>query len=249
MKKIIIGIIIIGVIISGASLIILCPSQNLVAWPESIIYDSLHHRYLIYNYQTGDIIQVDSNGTQRYFARGVHAIQGLEIVGNTVYVGCDSLIRGFDLETGTMVMDVYVTGVANLNDVTADTSGNLYAGDVFGTKIIKVNIISQQWWVFVNGNGINRPNGLSYDKAHNRILVCSYRNHSPIQSISLADSSVTTIVNTTLTECDGITIDKYDRCYVTSWETNSIYRFDSNFTSPPAMDRVIVLERAPIKKR
>jgi hypothetical protein len=215
------------------SLIAGCHAQNLLAWPESIIYDSLHDRYLISNCQTGDIIQVDSNGNQSYFVQGVHAIQGLEIAGNTVYVGCDSLIRGFDLETGTMVMDVHVTGVSNLNDVTADTSGNLYAGDVFGTKIIKVNIISQNWSVFVNGNGINRPNGLFFDKARNRILVCSYRYHSPIQAISLSDSSVTTLVNTTLTECDGITLDKYDRCYVTSWETNSIYRFDSNFASPP----------------
>ena len=133
--------IIIGILIFCGSLITPCRSQNLLALPESIIYDSLHYRYLISNCQTGDIIQVDSNGNQSYFAQGVHAIQGLEIVGNVVYVGCDSLIRGFNLETGAMVMNVHVTGVSNLNDVTADTSGNLYTGDVFGTKIIKVNII------------------------------------------------------------------------------------------------------------
>jgi len=132
-------------------------------------------------------------------------------------------------------MNVHVTGVSNLNDVTADTSGNLYTGDVFGTKIIKVNISTQNWWVFVNGNGINQPNGLFYDKAYNRILVCSYRYHSPIQAISLSDSSVTTLRPTTLTECDGITKDKYGRCYVTSWETLSIYRFDSNFSNPPVV--------------
>jgi len=212
-----------------------CKSQNLLSWPESIIYDSLHYRYLISNYQTGDIIQVDSNGNQSYFVQGVHAIQGLEIVGNVVYVGCDSLIRGFDLETGTMVMNVHVSGVNNLNDVTADTSGNLYAGDVFGTKIIKVNISTQNWWVFVNGNGISQPNGIFFDKLKNRILVCSYRYHSPIQAISLSDSSVTTLATTTLTECDGITMDKYGRCYVTSWETLSIYRFDTNFSNPPVV--------------
>jgi len=227
--------IIFGTLICFGSLMPVCKSQNLLAWPESMIYDSVHFRYLISNCQTGDIVQVDSNGNQSYFAQGVHAIQGLEIAGNVVYVGCDSLVRGFDLETGTMVMNVHVTGVSNLNDVTADTSGNLYLGDVFGTKIIKVNITTQNWWVFVNGNGISRPNGLFYEKATNRILVCSYRNHSPIQAISLSDSSVSTLTNTTLTECDGITKDKYGRYYVTSWETLSIYRFDSAFLNPPVV--------------
>jgi len=231
MKK----IIIIGILIFCGSLMMSCRSQNLLAWPESIIYDSLHHRYLISNCQTGDIIQVDSIGNQSYFAQGVQAIQGLEIVGNTVYVGCDSLIRGFDLETGAMVMNIHVTGVINLNDITADTSGNLYAGDVFSTKIIKVDLGTQNWWVFVNGNGIHRPNGIFFDKAYNRILVCSYRYHSPIQAISLADTSVTVLAATTLSDCDGITKDKYGRYYVTSWETNSIYRFDSAFSNPPTL--------------
>ena len=210
-----------------------CHSQNLLSLPESIIYDSVHYRYLISNCQTGDIIQVDSNGVQSYFVQGGHAIQGLEIVGNAVYVGCDSLVRGFDLGSGAMVMDVHVSGVSNLNDVTADASGNLYVSDVFGTKIIKVNISTQNWWVFVNGQGIDHPNGLFYDKSYNRILVCSYRYHSPVQAISLADSSVSTLATTKFSDCYGITKDKYGRAYVTSWQTLSIYQFDSTFLDPP----------------
>ena len=35
--------------------------------------------------------------------------------------------------------------------------------------------------------------------------------------------------------CDGIVLDKYGRCYVTSWETLSIYRFDKDFADPPAL--------------
>jgi hypothetical protein len=38
---------------------------------------------------------------------------------------------------------------------------------------------------------------------------------------------------TTISNCDGITVDKYGRCYVTSWPTKSIYRFDKNFSNPP----------------
>jgi glyoxylase-like metal-dependent hydrolase (beta-lactamase superfamily II) len=208
---------------------------NLLKGPESIIYDRAHQRYLLSNYETGNIIQVDGAGKQAILVENMVAIQGLEIVGNVVYVGARNSVRGFDLETGKMVMNVPVEGVSNLNDITADDAGNLYAGDVFGTKIIKVRIKDSSYSVFVDGNGIDHPNGIFFDKAKNRILVCSYRKKSPIQAISLADASVTTLADTNIDECDGIVLDKYGRCYVTSWETLSIYRFDRDFSDPPAV--------------
>ena len=113
---------------------------NLLKAPESIMYDGAHQRYLLSNYETGNIIQIDGAGKQSVLVENMVAIQGLEIVGNVVYVGARNSVRGFDLETGKMVMNVPVEGVSNLNDVTADDAGNLYAGDVFGTKIIKIRI-------------------------------------------------------------------------------------------------------------
>jgi sugar lactone lactonase YvrE len=210
-------------------------NQYLLNMPESIVYDKAHNRYLISNCATGDIIQINSTGKQSYFVKEMNAIQGLEIVANVVYVGAGKSVRGFDLETSEMVMNVPVADISNLNDVTADSSGNLYASDVFGTKIIKVKISDKSYSVFVNGQGIDHPNGIFYDPPNNRILVCSYRANSPIQAISLSDSTVSTLATTNITECDGITKDKYGRCYVTSWQTLSIYRFDSNFSNPPVI--------------
>jgi hypothetical protein len=209
-------------------------SQNLLNIPESIIFDSTHHRYLISNYSSGDIVQVDSTGHQSYLVQqqGTN-FQGLEIAGNVIYVGANQYIKGYDLETGQMVMNIHVPNVTNLNDVTADTSGNLYVSDVFSTKIIKVRISTQNYSVFIDGRGIDHPNGLLYDIRNNRVLVCSFRTNSPIQSINLSDSTVTTLTNTTLSFCDGITMDRYGRYYVTSWTTMAIYRFDSVFSSPP----------------
>jgi hypothetical protein len=212
-----------------------CNSQNLLDLPESIIYDSSHYRYLISNYGTGDIIQIDSTGEQRPFVSNANAIQGLEITGNVVYVGAGQMVRGFDLETGQMVMDVHVNDVSNLNDVTADTSGNLYVSDVYGTKIIKIIISTGVYSVFVNGNGIIQPNGIYFDKPNNRLLVCSFRANSPIQAVNISDSTVSTIVNTNISLCDGITKDRYGNCYVTSWTNRSIYKYDSLFSGVPVM--------------
>lgn len=210
-------------------------AKNKLNKPESVVFDKEHNRYLFSNYSTGDIVQIDKNGKHSILVENMNAIQGLEIVGNVVYVGAGTAVRGFDLTTGKMVMDVQVEGVSNLNDVTADENGNLYVGDVFGTKIIKIRLKDKSYSVFVEGKGIELPNGLFYDKTKKRILVCSFRENTPIQAISLTDSTVTTLAKTNLNNCDGIVLDKFGRCYVSSWETNSTYRFDKDFSQPPVV--------------
>jgi len=209
--------------------------NNLLRYPESIIYDRAHKRYLLSCYLTGNIIQIDASGKQSVLAESKPPIQGLEIVGNAVYVGAQNSVRGFDLETGKLVMEVTIPDVSNLNDVTADDAGNLYAADVFGTKIFKIRIKDHSFSVIVDGKGIDQPNGIFFDKTNKRILVCSFRKNSPIQAVNLADSTVTTLANTSISNCDGIVLDKYGRCYVTSWETLSIYRFDKDFSNPPIL--------------
>ncbi len=207
-------------------------AQNLLRWPESIVFDQSHDRYLVSNYLTGDIVQIDGEGNQDYFVRAQNAIQGLEIVGDTVYVGCGSSVKGFDLATGETVMDVVIPGVENLNDVTADTSGNLYISDVYGHAIYRIGLSDHSYSVFAT-IGVSYPNGILFDAEHNRLLLCSFRYHSPIQEISLEDSTVTTVTATNISDCDGLTKDNFGNYYVTSWTTYSIYRYDSSFTNPP----------------
>jgi hypothetical protein len=207
-------------------------AQNLLRWPESIVYDARNDRYIVSNYLTETLVEIDSVGNQSYFVTGESTIQGLEIVGNTVYVGCGSSVRGFDLTTAERVLYVEIPEAVNLNDVTADTSGNLYVSDVYGHAIYRIRIDDQSYSTFAT-DGILYPNGILYDRLNHRLLLCSFRNHSPIQSISLEDSTVITLTETTITDCDGLTMDDFGFYYVTSWETYAIYRFDATFQNPP----------------
>ena len=209
-------------------------AQNLLNRPESIVFDEQNDRYLVSNYQTGDIVKIDMEGNQSYFIRGVDAIQGLEIVDNAVYVGCGYGVRGFDLTTAEMVLDVTVPGVENLNDVTADTSGNLYITDVYGHTVVRVKISDGSYYIFDNDE-ISYPNGILFDAENNRLLMCSFRYNSPIQAINLEDGSVSTVMTTSIHKCDGIARDNFGNYYVTSWVTYAIYRIDSSFSEPPEL--------------
>jgi hypothetical protein len=79
---------------------------------------------------------------------------------------------------------------------------------------------------------LNKPNGILFDALNNRVLFCQFVYHAPIKEINLEDLSVNTILTTSFTNFDGLAIDGNDNIYVSSWGTNSIYRYDNAFSLP-----------------
>lgn len=209
-------------------------SQNLLNNPESAVYDSLHFRYLVSNWADGSIVQIDNNGNQSYFVTGHGSINGIYIAQNKVFAGCSTKVKGFDLDTKEMIMDLAILGAINLNDVTADNAGNLYVTDFNKREIIKINIENQTYSTFVTGLTL-QPNGILFDDPNDRLLLCSFGYNIPILEISLEDSSVSVLANTTLAQCDGFTKDDFGNYYISSWATKSIYRFNSSFYEPPEL--------------
>ncbi|MCX6641400.1 MAG: T9SS type A sorting domain-containing protein [bacterium] len=209
-------------------------AQNLLSAPESVVYDSIYSRYLASNYNTGHIVAIDLEGNQSYFVQNQYCRNGLHIEGNVVYAACiDQGVKGFDLGTGDMVMHVNIPWMINLNDITSDTSGNLYISDVYASMIYKIHLADQSYSIFVDC-GTTPPNGLYYDRPNNRLLVATYTpSGSPIQAVSLVDSSVTNLVNTGFQYLDGITQDNNGDYYFTTWQTRSVYRYDSLFSNTP----------------
>jgi len=201
--------------------------------PESVVYDSLRDRYLVSNWNTGHMVQIDSDGVQDYFIISQHCYAGLHIKGDSVYVACRGEgVRGFDLETGQLFLDVDIPESNVANDITSDNSGYLYVSDPNVHRIFKVRISDGQYSIFVE-SGVSVPNGIIFDEPHNRLLLVSARNVAPVQAISLVDSSVSTIVNTGISILDGLTADGRGNFYFSAWSTNSVYRYDSTFTNPP----------------
>ena len=88
-----------------------------------------------------------------------------------------------------------------------------------GNLIYRVHLPELSLTEFV-GSGITAPNGLFYDGEQERLLLVSFRGHSPVQAIALADSTVSTVITTDFDNLDGIARDNQGRFYISSWGTS-----------------------------
>jgi sugar lactone lactonase YvrE len=210
---------------------------NLLNNPESVVYDSAYERYLVSNWEDGNIIQIDSSGQQDYFNTELSSTAGLHIVGDTLFVssneGIYSGIVGFLLSTGEIIFHVDITEKQLLNDITSDLNGNLYVTDTDAHRIYKVNINDMTYTTFVN-SGLGWPNGIIFDSTNNRLLVLNGGlPNRPLIAVNLEDSTISTVVETGLNAIDGLTTDNNGNTYFSSWGTDKVYRYDESFTNPP----------------
>lgn len=200
--------------------------------PESIEFDYNNNRWLIANRAAGNILARSSaTGALSVFTTAPSAPYGIEIVGNVLYVNDGGSIKGYDLTTAAQVFNVNVGG-SFLNGLTHDDSGNLYATDFTAKKIFRVNIATQQFTTFVTGLA-KSPNGIIFDQPNNRCVFVNWGNNAPVMAVNLADSTTSTLTNTTLSNCDGIAKDGAGNYYVSLWGLQGISKFNNSFTGGP----------------
>jgi len=199
--------------------------------PESAEYDAANSRWLISNTTSHEVLARNSSGVLSVFASGlVSGPYGIEIVGDTVYCCCGASVKGYSLSTGANVFNLNV-GATFLNGLTHDNSGNLYATDFSGKKIIKIVIASSTFSTIATGL-VQSPNGIVFDQANNRCVFVNWGANAPIKAIDVTTNAVTTVLATTLTNIDGIARDAAGNYYVATWGSQSVIRYDSTFANP-----------------
>ncbi len=213
-------------------------AQNLLNNPEGVVYDLSDNSYLISNYGDGKIIKIDSLGQQSIFNEDCNSLAGMHLVGDTLfaldYQGDNPGLVALSLSTADTLFTLYIEGMDYLNDITSDSSGNLYITDSFANKIFKVRMENLNYSVFVD-SGLNSPDGILFDEENNRLLVNNWVHSSigPIESVNLDDSTMTTLIETGIMGLDGITTDDQGYTYISSWNSDTVYRYDENFSQPP----------------
>jgi len=198
--------------------------------PESVVVD-YSNSYMDYMYVSnvgnGQILKKAYYDTEyTVFASGLGSVRGLCIYDHILYANCNLGLARFDLITQQNIGNVVVPGSMFLNDVIADSSGNIYMSDGQANKIFKYNIANGTVGSFIS-TGVQNPNGMAFDTPNNRILLVSYRANSPIQAIQLPNGELSTVLTTNIGNLDGIGIDGNGAIYFSSWQTNSIYRMTS----------------------
>lgn len=214
-------------------------AQILLSAPQKIVIDAKRNRLLVSNENTGSIVQIDSVGNQSYFIQAAGFVDGMEIVGDTIYgVANNRKIKAYNLVTKQLVMNVTFPGAATnyLSSIASDSAGHLFVSCPFLNEVYKLRISDEAVWVFAKDNGLNKPNGILLEREKNRILVID---DSPVTSIlhaiSLTDSVVSTLATFSLNSPDGIVRDKLGYYYIGGYYLNGVYRTDENFSQPPEL--------------
>lgn len=211
-------------------------AQNLLNGPQKIVIDVAQSRLLVSNYNTGDIVAIDSTGGQSYFVPAAAFVDGMEIVGNIVYGAASGRrIKGYDLSTALETMSIAIAGSGYLSSLVADRSGFLFISCPLRNEIYKMRLSDGAYWTFVPTGALNRPNGMIFQEAGNRLVVIEDRANPRIMAVSLSDSSVTPLLQTTLSGGDGIAQDVAGNYYVTGYYLPGVYRIDPAFSRPPEM--------------
>ncbi|MBN1633965.1 MAG: T9SS type A sorting domain-containing protein [Ignavibacteria bacterium] len=127
-----------------------------------------------------------------------------------------------------------------LDGMTTDTSGNLYVTDYHygGSEhgIFKIKLSTLEYYRIASpATGLSpAPQDLLFDKPNNRLLIVFAANNAPIQALSLTDTSITTILNSTPGIIDGIEMDNQGNYFLTSWTAGALFKYDHEFINTPA---------------
>ncbi len=206
--------------------------------PETIVWDSAHSRYLVSNWNTGDIVQIDLDGSYTLFSDGVQSAAGMHIIGDSLFVASNFTaqqgIAIFSLTTAQQIGYFKPTGMQFANSICSDTSGYLYVSDTQTNRIYRVLLPTGVSSTLCNS--ITLPNGIFFDRRNNRLLVASNASGSPLWEVSTSTGAVSA-ATTFAGEFDGMDEDNMHNLYVSWSGAGLVYRFDSTLAGTPTLLR------------
>lgn len=203
--------------------------------PESVEYDAQNARWLVANTDLGNIVEYNpaANSTTVFCSGLTTGPYGIEIMGNRLYACDGSIVRGYNLNTGSQEFAISITNAMFLNGITSDGNDFLYVTDFSAKKIYRVHPADTSFTVLASTS--RTPNGILYDGANQRCVFVTWGSSAIVQAVSTSTGTVTNLASTTLSNCDGITRDTEGNWYVTAWGNNSLHKFDSAFSAAPTV--------------
>ena len=213
--------------------------------PESVIYDKENEILYVSNMQddpfkkdkNGFISKVDLNGKilKLKWIKGLNAPKGLAISKGKLYVGDVDQLVEIDIKKGKIIKKHDAIGAALLNDVAADTKGNIYVSDTFTDTIYRLNTFGQLTkWLY--SPELQAPNGLHYEKG--QLIVGSWGHPTDgwsaaevghLKIISLKTKKIKSLGNgEAVGNLDGVESDGNNAYYVADWVGGKLLHIQKN---------------------
>ncbi|UCD17923.1 MAG: hypothetical protein JSV44_03185 [Candidatus Zixiibacteriota bacterium] len=205
--------------------------------PESFIFDNESGCYFVSNvngdplsrWDNGYIIKFDRKMAlvDNYFINGrdrdkiLHAPKGMTVRDGILYVADIDAVRGFSVRTGEQLVNLSLRahGALYLNDITADTSGNLYISDLMANVVFMIDRASR---VTVLAE-LSSPSGLCFHR--NGFLYAVTREKPALYGIALDGSVEPVKTDASFGRLAGLDVDSSGDLYFSDSLQGKIYRY------------------------
>lgn len=217
-------------------------SQGL-AQPESVIYDAKRDRLYVSNVQ-GTPTNKDGKGyisivslagrlVEKEWIKDLNAPKGMAIVKDTLYVSDIDALVAIDISQSKVIKRYEVEKAKFLNDVTANSQGEVYVSDMSTNSIYC--LCNGQFEKWLRDAELMNPNGLFAEE--NRLVVGSWgiikegfstSTAGHLKAVSYTDKTITSLGDgQPVGNLDGVESDGDRGYYVTDWMAGKLFHFDA----------------------
>src|ERR1043166_2595228 len=215
--------------------------------PESVKYDEALDVFFVSNIvgnpsnKDGQgfiaMVRADSTNVMKKLVESGKAVtlnapKGLAITGDTLWVADIDVVHAINKKTGALVANIPIQGATFLNDVAVGPDGAVYVTDT-GIKFDATGnithpgvnrifrIAGRKVTTVAEGDSLNNPNGLTWDKAGNRWLLAPFGGMD-VQALTNGAKNPTKLASGP-GQYDGIEILSDGRILVSSWADSAVH--------------------------
>jgi sugar lactone lactonase YvrE len=232
-------------VLASAESPILVPAwntQTVFQQPESVVYDSQRDLLFVSNVN-GAPNEVDGNGyisqlsvdgklIEQHWLTGLNAPKGLAIVGDTLYVADINQLVVIDIKHKKISKRYPVSDAKFLNDVVADSAGNVYVSDMLTDTIHRLTQGKLEVWL--HDDALEYPNGLLIEGGN--LIVASWGVMTDgfvtdiaghLKTIDIASKKIQSLGDKTpVGYLDGLESDGEGNYFVTDWMVGKLLHIE-----------------------
>ncbi|MGB7784854.1 MAG: SMP-30/gluconolactonase/LRE family protein [Salinimicrobium sp.] len=224
------------------------PDQKIEGFshPESVVYDSARDVFYVSNIgdkKEGDgfISKVSTAGEiiELKWITGLQDPKGLLVQDDKLFVTDKTEFVEMDIQKGQISKQSQVAGSKSLNDITQDSSGNIYFSDLSGNSIFKRNTSGDisEW---LHSDLLQHPNGLLV--IDGVMYVSAWGKDSPgnLLKIDMNSEEIEVITEKGIGNLDGLQKKDENSFYVSDWAGGKVY----HITTEGDVEEIISAEKS-----